>query len=570
MFGLHLASSVVYAGGQRQSNAKAKSTAHGPTSRSRTPVKPRPSGPEAKAPFQGQPLPRSQSCLQPLRKDAPGRQDGGRGRLPEWQGEEHQQRALGALAAGIHATSNAPTHTSHITTITVALRSWGHTEIYPITVAKIQALGATLKEGGYRSAQAFFVSWRTEAERLGYDVGSCLRRHMTDSVRSCMRGLGGPVRARPLPMDSLHLLPFGEDPVTKGGPLNPFGAISAGAWWLCREVELSTARARMVELSKDNFGVLIAKWHLPASKTDVEALGIARSHVCSCSTPPPWGSTGQRTCPAHIVMEQLLLLRRRFPDRFDADRLPDWDLPLFPTADGQVVQKEAMVRTIEAAADALGIPRESPDSSERISGHSLRVTGAQGLIGVGWHLWAIQLMGRWGSDTIKKYIREAPILHRPNALETTSIPSKPVDLDSLVAAIRGRPGMALRASSDVTPHASAPQPEVVDMLGDVVASEPSAPSTSSSSSPCASTELKAEHLVVNLARHSGFTHRIRDSASERAVCGWKFRAGAHASIPTLADGPLYWGSCCERCFEGIFPEAREAAPSDVVPWRRSA
>ena len=85
-----------------------------------------------------------------------------------------------------------------------------------------------------------------------------------------------------------------------------------------------------------------------------------------------------------------------------------------------------MVETIIKAGEALGIARESPDGSERLSGHSLRVTGAQGLAAMGWHLWAVQLQGRWGSDTIKKYLREAPLAH------PSPTPSAALDIDALV------------------------------------------------------------------------------------------------------------------------------------------
>ena len=52
---------------------------------------------------------------------------------------------------------------------------------------------------------------------------------------------------------------------------------------------------------------------------------------------------------------------------------------------------------------------ESPDGAEKIGGHSLRVTGAQELAMLGYHLWYIQLFGRWGSEVVRKYLREAPL-----------------------------------------------------------------------------------------------------------------------------------------------------------------
>ena len=76
----------------------------------------------------------------------------------------------------------------------------------------------------------------------------------------------------------------------------------------------------------------------------------------------------------------------------------------------------------------------SPDGSERVTGHSLRVSGAQGLALLGLHLWTVQLHGRWGSDVVKRYIRDSPL----SSAALTSFPSGPsreMDVEALVAAV---------------------------------------------------------------------------------------------------------------------------------------
>ena len=111
-----------------------------------------------------------------------------------------------------------------------------------------------------------------------------------------------------------------------------------------------------------------------------------------------------------------MILEERFPSCFankargDPSTPPvctDELLPLFPTTDGQVCGKAEVSETIIQAAKFLEIPLESPDHSERVSGHSLWSTGAQGLARAGLELWAIQLIGRWGSDAVKSYVRYA-------------------------------------------------------------------------------------------------------------------------------------------------------------------
>ena len=49
----------------------------------------------------------------------------------------------------------------------------------------------------------------------------------------CERGLGGPARPRPIPMELLPQLPASRSAWNAGGPINPRAAISAGCWFLC-------------------------------------------------------------------------------------------------------------------------------------------------------------------------------------------------------------------------------------------------------------------------------------------------------------------------------------------------
>ena len=57
-----------------------------------------------------------------------------------------------------------------------------------------------------------------------------------------------------------------------------------------------------------------------------------------------------------------------------------------------------MTSAIVQAATFLGVELAAPDLSERVSGHSLRATGAQGLAAAGVDTWAIELLGRRGGE----------------------------------------------------------------------------------------------------------------------------------------------------------------------------
>ena len=174
-----------------------------------------------------------------------------------------------------------------------------------------------------------------------------------------------------------------------------------GAWFLTREIELSTSRACLVRVSDGRQASV--SWSLPTSKSDLRADGVERTHVCGCRRQSSLDGhvletaalSSSSCCPTSSMREHLRFLRMAFPDQVEGDSFKP-EFPLFPTEEGGVVSKEAMAATIVEAAQFLGVPLESADGSEKISGHTLRVSGAQGLSRLGLDLWAIQLFGRWG------------------------------------------------------------------------------------------------------------------------------------------------------------------------------
>ena len=199
-----------------------------------------------------------------------------------------------------------------------------------------------------------------------------------------------------MPFERLHKLSSGREAWVRGGPACPRNALVAGAWFMLREVELATSRAALLEIVPGPAGEARATWHLPASKTDQRAEGVARTHYCSC-TP---GSRPSASCVVHVLWDQALWLKRKFPELYDQDGKPSSDLPVFPTAQGTVVNKASMTATIVEGARRLGMAVRTADGSHRVTGHSLRVSGAQGLTRRDLDLWTVQLLGRWGSSAV--------------------------------------------------------------------------------------------------------------------------------------------------------------------------
>ena len=281
-----------------------------------------------------------------------------------------------------------------------------------------------------------------------------------------------------------------------------------GGWWLLREVELSTARAALVQVADlDKVGQATATLILPASKSDPMAFGSARTHRCRCRVAPEPG------CPVHAVADQLLLLRRTFPSR--CHPVFELDLPLFPTKDGGVVDKQDMASAICLAARELGVTPPA-DGSERVTGHSLRSTGAQGLLRLNWSPRAVQLMGRWASAAVEYYTRLAPLEAAMGGASST-LPEH--ERQSLIEEFK-KLGLS--------------QPRASEMAGDII------PLTSSPSSSTTSPTT----WVLNPA--SG-VHHIAQPDSSKALCGWRYTRVSHLRLPASEAPPPFPWAVCSSC-----------------------
>ena len=349
-----------------------------------------------------------------------------------------QQDALAQFDQDVLATTTRRSEDAKTRTLQNMCRQWG-LDLLPLTRAKMRIVGASLKAGGYRSASQYLYLAKKLHERDDHAFGPDLHQALAEARRSCERGMGPSHRMEGLPLDRLGHLPREETLLVPGGPWAPRRALVAGTWWLTREVELASAPARMVTFRRASDGRLAATWQLPASKTDIRAFGLERTHGCCCGR----GKLSE-VCPAHALWVQRARLRARFPDRHDESGIPDAELPLFPASDGRACDKAQVVATVRAAAGLLGLPAQSAEGLPLWGGHSLRVGGAQSLARLGLDTWAIQLLGRWGSDAVLGYIRAAPLAGSDDwaaqastgvptgSSSSSSSPSLSLDLESLL------------------------------------------------------------------------------------------------------------------------------------------
>jgi len=264
----------------------------------------------------------------------------------------------------------------------------------------------------------------------------------------------------------------------------------------------------------------------------------------------------------------MVFLRQQFPEKFVGDT-PAPDLALFPNFLGRPSSKKAFTETIRAAARHLGQALSTPDGSEKVAGHSLRPTGAQGLTRLGLDAWTVQVLGRWGGGTVMKYIRSAAT--GPSAAasrhwlgaslrDVVAQTQNKIDFETLEARVQGTVAEATaRARMDISAELRA---EFTEALRAALASRPVSSSSSSSASsasaaqgepevtaeaPQAQDEQAAEEAVSSAAY--GLKHRIligpRSTFETHAwvtTCGWKFgqKGSARDALPS--------DRCCRKCW----------------------
>jgi len=309
-------------------------------------------------------------------------------------------------------------------------------------------------------------------------------------------------------------------------------AMIIGAWFLTREVELSTALAASAELTFPARSVPLIRWHLPASKTDVRATGTAREHGCAC------GPTPSPACPAHAAWDQVHFLQVHFPHRWEGGR-PAADLPLFPNSDGKACTKEAMTETIIHAATLLGIELAAPDGTERASGHSLRATGAQGLAAAGIDAWAIELLGRWGSDAVRGYIRDARLA---SAASMARRVTNAVPLEDLVRRLIAEAG-----ARPVPTAISVDEPlqQAIEMAR-------------AEASPKANDPVYVTNTATGVVHRSVIGPGAAAAGAWSAACGWRYGLSALADLTPPARLPSDHRLFCKRCLPDLRLARRQA------------
>jgi len=224
------------------------------------------------------------------------------------------------------------------------------------------------------------------------------------------------------------------------------------------------------------------------------------------------------------------------------------DLPLLPTVAGHVADKRHVVECIEVVALRAGEPLVDAMGSRRFGGHSLRVTGARTLAALGIDVLLIQLMARWSSDVVLRYVSEAPLAAitdayrgrtRPYVAAPRSLVGAPADLEAALSAVQAAPQADARLEGYLSEELS---------LATAAAVRGAAPPV----------EGYILNTCSNVVHRPLVWSRSVPPLGWRTECGWPFGT-TNSSWRAVAEAPRT--SQCRTCFRRARADSSSASSS---------
>ncbi|CAE7028562.1 unnamed protein product [Symbiodinium natans] len=313
-----------------------------------------------------------------------------------------RQQALSTLHQLEYAATTQRTRSSRWKSWCTLAEAWDLPPI-PITTNLVDAIGASLRFGGYKSAKQLFSQAAQEhVARSGEALPEAVRLRMKQVERAVERGRGPAAAKDSFVLEDFERVdlerPFPEASAWLDSVQAAVDVIVICCWWMFRGIEAAAARLQHAWTEQTVHGRL-AFITLPCHKTDTVGMCVTRSHVCSCHR-------SARLCPYHALHRHLVRVRRWTPDP---------DAFLFPGREGAMSHTE-IIDLFRAAIRLTGCQMTRPgpraDLLQKFNEHACRVSGAQFLTRfMRFPLETVQLIGRWGSDAVKLYVQETPLCH---------------------------------------------------------------------------------------------------------------------------------------------------------------
>ena len=268
----------------------------------------------------------------------------------------------------------------------------GRVDYLPLTVGKIKSVGAAFRAGDYRSFHNYVSMAVDQHVMEGHAYPESMRRMTKRVTRAVDRGKGPAAQAIVFNIMLVWGLALGSAPVVSAGPVWPALLMVVDCFFLTREVEIAGMNHEHVAFDRKRKVVTV---RLPASKTDSQAKGAKRSWGCVCSEVA-------QAC-AYCALDKIVSWA---VGEFGADLT---GRPVFHTSSGERPSKKNVIKSMIEVIRRTGEETQRFEENLDVTGHSMRVTGAQWLAGLGLEVFIIQLLGRWGGATVARYVADAPL-----------------------------------------------------------------------------------------------------------------------------------------------------------------
>ena len=495
---------------------------------------------------QADPLPQPK-CPTPQRKDLPVMQP----RLHRASltlalaaaSPNNRSEALAAFERDILARSTFnPSQESRVRTYRAICRAWG-LQAFPMTLETIRCFGASMKAGHYRSVAVYYqAAIGFQARHLRDPIEPFLRGAIRDAVRSVKRGLGPSSLKESFDPFDLIVIPISQqvEPFRADNVSHMLDVAIFALWYMLREIELAAAKLRHVTLHSATVDLLI-----PSSKMDSAGSWTTRTLRCACRYQQKF------LCLWHAAFRHLK--RVRVHPAFNNTQ----EFPLVPNESGGVMTKHRIIGCLRTLLDAAAIPITRVDEHNnrlfRFGGHAFRVSGAQMLGAGGLPIQLIQLLGRWSSQTIQKYVQQSHL---------AVVPTVPEQL------LNNRPSQFMQDEAHVPPATvgSGSEPSTTPSSTTVQPRRlpnkiPEAWTTKFTDHEKALEELSKQVAALTLAftppnmslvvrRKSNIVHKGFDYESHnppgvwKTPCGWSYGCSNFYRVPVVDTDHVK----CRRCF----------------------
>jgi len=436
------------------------------------------------------------------------------------------EQALALYERDKSASSASSSRDSNLATWIQFHHDWFKDEEWlPLTPHKLACVASMFKQGGYRSYSNYLSRVKEEHVVHGGAWYDALDLEARKSVKSVLRGIGPPRQSADFNFAAVWRV---QICLPEGAPINFEHAIVLACFFLLREIELAHLQVGHMTLDYDAKTVTL---HLSVSKTDPLALGTYKTWGCVCE------GRMDEPCAFHAACSALETLVTELGEAVGSDT------PLFPTAAGEIVSKEAVVSALELCVAAAGGQELDKEGNRRYGGHSFRVTGARHLAALGLELLVIMALARWMSHIILHYVRDAPLAAITDTYKALSRKSRQPYTDLL-----GEVGESVKAlSGALADHKCL----LNNLRGDLdahkehqlVIAQAGAMAPESSRAKSVFNTNGKEHCILVGGDLSTLP------LLWRTKCGWKFGTTAFTvGPPDLTAGDLVCGTCypCER------------------------